>query len=82
MQSYKNEYTILTGNCVLYLLAFWHYNYVILIMKTTATKTKSIKSVDLVSAIDKQLQAILANDIRKIDNVNIKNAAFLSLIAA
>lgn len=51
-------------------------------MKTTATKTKSIKSVDLVSAIDKQLQAILANDIRKIDNVNIKNAAFLSLIAA
>jgi hypothetical protein len=46
-------------------------------MKVTATKT-----TDLVKVIDQQLQAILEKDIRKIDDINVKNAAFLQLIAA
>jgi hypothetical protein len=47
------------------------------VMKATAKTT-----TDLVKVIDKQLQAILEKDIRKIDNINVKNAAFLQLIAA
>jgi hypothetical protein len=46
-------------------------------MKASLTKT-----TDLVKSIDKQLKAILAKDIRKIDDVNVRNAAFLQLIAA
>jgi len=46
-------------------------------MKTTATQTP-----DLLKAIDKQLKAILENDIRKIEDKDIRNAAFLQLIAA
>jgi len=46
-------------------------------MKTAATKT-----TDLVKAIDKQLNAILVKDIRKIKDEGIRNAAFLQLIAA
>ncbi len=46
-------------------------------MKATSTKTTA-----LVKAIDQQLKAILAKDIRKIDDVNVRNAAFLQLIAA
>ncbi len=46
-------------------------------MKATPTKL-----TDLVKSIDKQLKAILVKDIRKIDNVNIRGAAFLQLIAA
>jgi len=33
-------------------------------------------------AIDQQLKMILKKDIRKIDNVNVRNAAFLQMIAA
>jgi len=46
-------------------------------MKATSTKTTT-----LVKAIDQQLKAILEKDIVKIDDVNVKNAAFLQLIAA
>jgi hypothetical protein len=46
-------------------------------MKVTSTKT-----TDLVKAIDKQLKAIIEKDILKLDNVNVRNAAFLQLIAA
>lgn len=46
-------------------------------MKATSTKTN-----DLMKAIDQQLKAIINKDIRKIDNVNIRCAAFLQLIAA
>jgi len=46
-------------------------------MKTTATQTPA-----LLKAIDKQLKAILENDIRKIEDKDIRNAAFLQLIAA
>jgi len=45
-------------------------------------KTTSIKTENLVKAIDQQLKAIIKKDIRKIDNVNIRCAAFLQLIAA
>ena len=40
-------------------------------MKATSTKTTV-----LVKAIDQQLKTILENDIRKIDDVKVKNAAF------
>jgi hypothetical protein len=46
-------------------------------MKTTTPKT-----TDLVSAVDQQLKSILKRDIRKIDDKNIRRAAFLQLIAA
>jgi|GEM_PF-5069819 len=46
-------------------------------MKTSPTKT-----TDLVKSIDKQLKAILTKDIRKIDDANVRTAAFLQLIAA
>jgi hypothetical protein len=46
-------------------------------MKATSTKTTA-----LVKNIDQQLKAILAKDIHKIDNANIRKAAFLQLIAA
>jgi hypothetical protein len=46
-------------------------------MKTTSTKT-----TEVIKAIDKQLKAIIAKDILKLDNVNVRNAAFLQLIAA
>jgi len=45
-------------------------------------KTSSTKTTDLVRSIDKQLKAILTKDIRKIDDVNVRSAAFLQLIAA
>jgi hypothetical protein len=46
-------------------------------MKANSTKTEII-----VKAIDQQLKAIIKKDIRKIDDVNIRCAAFLQLIAA
>jgi hypothetical protein len=46
-------------------------------MKATQTNT-----TELIKNIDKQLKAILKRDIRKIDNGNIRCAAFLQLIAA
>jgi hypothetical protein len=46
-------------------------------MKATSTKTS-----ELLKAIDKQLKAILEKDILKIKNVNVRNAAFLQMIAA
>ena len=46
-------------------------------MKATQTNT-----TELIKNIDKQLKAILKRDIRKIDNSNIRYAAFLQLIAA
>lgn len=49
----------------------------ITVMKATTTQTPA-----LLKAIDKQLKAILAKDIRKIDDVHIRTAAFLQLIAA
>ena len=55
----------------------WHHIYIITDMKTSSTKT-----TDLVRSIDKQLKAILTKDIRKIDDVNVRSAAFLQLIAA
>jgi uncharacterized membrane-anchored protein len=51
-------------------------------MKTTTTKNTSAKTAEMVKAIDKQLKAILEKDIRIIDNIHLKNAAFLQLIAA
>lgn len=45
-------------------------------MKTTAQKSAVQKS------IDKQLQEILENEVRKIKNTNTRNAAFLQLFAA
>ena len=49
----------------------------ILTMKATSTKT-----TDLVKSIDRQLRAILKKDIRKIEDANVRQAAFLQLIAA
>jgi len=46
-------------------------------MKATSTKT-----TDLVKSIDRQLRAILKKDIRKIEDANVRQAAFLQLIAA
>jgi hypothetical protein len=46
-------------------------------MKANSTQIES-----LVKAIDQQLKAIIKADIRKIDNPNIRGAAFLQLIAA
>jgi len=46
-------------------------------MKATPTNTAAV-----LKSIDEQLKAILKKDIRKIDDVNIRNAAFLQLIAA
>jgi hypothetical protein len=45
-------------------------------------KANSTKTTELVKAIDQQLKAILEKDILKIEDVNVKNAAFLQLIAA
>jgi hypothetical protein len=47
-----------------------------------ASNSKQTKTTDLVKAIDQQLKAILEKDILKIDDVNVRNAAFLQLIAA
>jgi hypothetical protein len=41
-----------------------------------------LDTTGLVKTIDKQLKAILARDIRKIGNADVRNAAFLQLIAA
>jgi len=46
-------------------------------MKATPTNTAAV-----LKSIDEQLKAILKKDIRKIDNVNVRAAAFLQLIAA
>jgi len=46
-------------------------------MKATTTKT-----AELVKAIDQQLKKIIEKDILKIEDVNVRNAAFLQLIAA
>jgi len=46
-------------------------------MKATPTKT-----TDIVKVIDKQLKAIIEKDILKIDDANVRSAAFLQLIAA
>jgi len=46
-------------------------------MKTTTKTTSTI-----IKTIDQQLKAILAKDIRKIDDANIRNAVFLQMIAA
>ena len=62
---------------IVMLNAFGHCIYVIFVMKTKATQT-----ADIIKAIDGQLKNILAKDIHKIDNVNIRIAAFLQLIAA
>jgi hypothetical protein len=45
-------------------------------------KANSTTTAGLVKAIDKQLKAILEKDILKIKDGNIRNAAFLQLIAA
>jgi hypothetical protein len=45
-------------------------------------KATPIKTTDIIKSIDKQLKAIIKKDIRKIDDVNVRNAAFLQLIAA
>lgn len=45
-------------------------------------KATSTKNIDLVKLIDKQLKAIIKKDIRKLDDVNFRNAAFLQLISA
>ncbi len=45
-------------------------------------KAKSTQTTQLVRSIDKQLKAILAKDIRKIDDGNVRSAAFLQFIAA
>lgn len=55
----------------------WHHIYIINDMKATQTNT-----TELIKNIDKQLKAILKRDIRKIDNGNVRCAAFLQLIAA
>jgi hypothetical protein len=50
---------------------------------TAAMKsTTSTKTTGLVKAADKQLKSILAKDIRKIADINIRSAAFLQMIAA
>jgi hypothetical protein len=46
-------------------------------MKATPTNTAA-----LLKSIDQQLKKILKKDIRKIDNVNVRGAAFLQMIAA
>jgi len=51
-------------------------------MKTTTTKNTAAKTTELVKAIDQQLKAILEKDICNIENVHVRNAAFLQLIAA
>jgi hypothetical protein len=55
----------------------WHHIYITIDMKATQTNT-----TELIKNIDKQLKAILKRDIRKIDNGNVRCAAFLQLIAA
>lgn len=45
-------------------------------------KATPINTAAVLKSIDDQLKAILKKDIRKIDNVNIRSAAFLQLIAA
>ncbi len=45
-------------------------------------KAKSTKTTDLLKSIDQQLRAILRKDIRKIEDANVRQAAFLQLIAA
>jgi len=55
----------------------WHHIYITIGMKATTTKT-----AELVKAIDQQLKKIIEKDILKIEDVNVRNAAFLQLIAA
>ncbi len=45
-------------------------------------KTAVTNHTALIKVIDKQLKMILAKDVRKIDNVQVRKAAFLQLIAA
>jgi len=45
-------------------------------------KAKSTTTTDLLKSIDQQLRAILKKDIRKIDDANVRQAAFLQLIGA
>jgi len=45
-------------------------------------KAKSTQNTKLVKLIDKQLKVILAKDIRKIEDSNVRCSAFLQLIAA
>lgn len=45
-------------------------------------KAATTNTTDMVNAIDKQLKSILKKDIRKIDDGNVRCAAFLQLIAA
>jgi len=45
-------------------------------------KAKSTQTTDLLKSIDQQLRAILKKDIRKIEDANVRQAAFLQLIAA
>ena len=40
------------------------------------------QKITLLKAIDRELKAILEKDIRKIEDKDIRNAAFLQLIAA
>jgi hypothetical protein len=46
-------------------------------MRATPTTT-----TELVKEIDRQLKVILSTDIRKIDDIHIRGAVFLQLIAA
>lgn len=54
-------------------------------MKTATTKKQTTKTAALLKAIELELKTILEDDVRKlhhIQDVRIKQAAFLQLIAA
>jgi len=64
------------------LSGLWHCIYMISVSNQTTMKANTTKTNELLKAIDKQLKAIIEKDILKIDDLNIRNAAFLQLIAA
>lgn len=54
-------------------------------MKTATTKKQTEKTAALLKAIEIELKAILEDDVRKLhraEDIRIKQAAFLQLIAA
>lgn len=63
-------------------ISMTHVTQQLAVSKPEAYNATSTKTENLVKAIDQQLKAIIKKDIRKIDNVNIRCAAFLQLIAA